>query len=393
MVGSYMRLTGSKFMLRFHSAFLAGLALALPASAQYYGGSNNYASSTSQAFSRGLSGSGDPGGNLRSFSVGGNGGFLGGGGGVAATPWTNNYGGYVQPANSGVLQDSIARQQAYYQGNMQRQDQDFRALQLKQATFDEMMYEKMRTPPPEVVREGYRRERLMRARNVPPDQEISSGQALNELLVNVQRIEARDGIRGYLIPLDPETVKHLNVTTTGGNAGSNEFFKTDQLPDWPNAFSGDNFAADRKRVQDDIAAMVRSQRGGQIDRAKSNDARQMAGVLKAKLYDLRSELSFSDYSEALGFLNKLTDTINVLAKPGAKNFVDGTYAAKGSTVGELIEYMTSKGLRFAQATPGYEPYYLGFYQQMVTYDIGLSRLVGDQSTLSFQPPPTPPMDP
>jgi hypothetical protein len=82
----------------------------------------------------------------------------------------------------------------------------------------------------------------------------------------------------------------------------------------------------------------------------------------------------------------LDNAINVLAKPGAKNFVDGAYEAKGDTVGELINYMTSKGLKFAQATPGYEPYYTAFYQKFVAYDISLSRLVGDQSTYMYSPP-------
>jgi len=373
-------------------AGIMGLAVALPAPAQFYGGANNYAPANNQAYSRGLSGSGDPGGNLRSFSIGGNGGFFGGGGGGgssygATTPWSQKYGSYVTNASSGWLRNEIAERQSATSSVMANQDIKLRAYQLKQAAFDEMMYEKMNTPPPELVREEQRVSRLTRARNTPPDSEIYTGLALNELLVNVQRIEAREGVRGYMIPLDPETVKHLNVTTTDDTRGSNEMFKTDASQEWPAAFTTPSFLEDRTRVMRDIALMVKAQQMGRLDIKASSDARKAVTELKSTLFSARFDLSFTDYSDALGFLNKLNDTVQLLGKPGAKNFVDGTYSAKGSSVGELLDYMTSKGLRFAPATSGYEPYYLGFYQQMVTYDIGLGRLVGDQSTVMYQGPP------
>jgi hypothetical protein len=373
---------------------LVALALAAPASAQFYGGSGNYAPSTTQGFARGLSGSADQGGQLRSFSVSNNngGGLLGGGGGgwgssQPATPWSTKYGGWVQEANSGVLRDDVARQQAYFQGSMQNQDLEMRRMQLKRAAFDEMMYEKMNTPPAELVREEARLQALTRARNTPPEGEITDGSALNSLLTNISRVEAREGVRGYSIPLDPEAVKHLNVTTTGTNSGSNELFKPRQDADWPVALQTDVFAAERKKMHGELAAMVSAQLDGKVDALKANEARQTIGDIRSKLFSERFKVSFSDYSGALQGLTKLEDAVNILGKPGAKNFLDGTYAAKGNTVAELVDYMISKGLKFAPASPGFEAYYLGFYQSLVTYDISISRLVGDQSTMSFQPTP------
>jgi hypothetical protein len=363
-----------------------GLALVLPASAQFYPGSVNFAPSETQGVCRGLSGSQDQGANIRSFSVGGNGGFWGGGGGAnVATPWSTQYGAWIQQANSGTLSDDIASQQADFQAAFQNQDLRLRKLQLKRAAFDEMMYEKMNTPPPELVREQERQERLTRARNTPPDNEIWSGQALNEMLTNIQRIEAREGVRGYKIPLNPDIVKHLNVSTTSDDSGSNEFFKATMISDWPLAFITDDFAADRKRIQDNINALVNAQKGGRIDQAAVVDSRKAREDLKSKLFANRSNVSFTDYANALEFLNRLDNAISVLSKPGARNFVDGAFSAQGETVGELITYMTSKGLRFARATPGFEPSYTAFYQNLVTYDISLSRLVGDQSTYMFSP--------
>ena len=218
----------------FMSGFI-GLAIALPASAQYYTGSSNYASPTTQGYSRGLAGSADQGQNITNFNAGGGGGFWGGGGDVA-TPWSSQYGSWIQPANTGVEQDDIARQQANFQGAFQNQDLKLRQLQVKQAAFDEMRYEQMNTPPPEVVREEQRQSQLTRARNMPPENEIWSGDALNSMLTNIQMIEARENVRGYEIPLKKDIVAHLNVSTTNDNSGSNEFFKASTAPEWPDRF-------------------------------------------------------------------------------------------------------------------------------------------------------------
>ncbi|MCE9531037.1 MAG: hypothetical protein K8T89_07920 [Planctomycetes bacterium] len=386
------------FNTKWHLALIAiptFFGLSTSAQAQFYSGAANQAPGASQTYARGLSGSGDQGANLRNFSVSSyNGGFFGGGGNggpnsQVATPWSSKYGSWIQPANSGVMQDSIARQQAYFQGSMQNQDLELRRLQLKRAAFDEMMYEKMNTPPPELVREEQRLNRLTRARNTPPESEIALGDPLNELLINIQRIQAREGVRGYSIPLDPDVVKHLNVTTTGGSSvGSNAMFKQDSSLEWPIALSTDTFAPYRKRVEANIADMTKAQQEGRIDLGKVADSRKALGGMKSMLFDVRADTSFTDYAAGLEYLSSVGKKVEILAKPGAKNFIDGTYAAKGSTVGELVDYMTSKGLKFAPATSGYEPYYTGFYQSMVTYDIGLSRLAGDQSTMMFQPPPS-----
>ena len=147
-------------MSRFVITGFMSLAVGFPAFGQFYPGSANYASSETQGFARGLSGAQDQGANIRSFSVGGNGGFWGGGGANVATPWSSQYGAWIQQANSGTLSDDIASQQADFQAAYQNQDLRLRKLQLKRAAFDEMMYEKMNTPPPwSLVREQKRQER------------------------------------------------------------------------------------------------------------------------------------------------------------------------------------------------------------------------------------------
>jgi hypothetical protein len=366
---------------------LLSVATASDARAQYYGSGNVSTPSGSQAYSRGLAGSADQGKNITSFSANASSGGWGWGGGYGssqqiATPWSSQYGGWIQPAASYWAQDDIARQQAYTQKYFQSQDYQLRQMQLKRAAFDEMRYEKMNTPPPEVIREENRMNRLSRARNTPPLDEIASGQALNELLNNLQRVQAREGLVGDNIPLDQTMLSHINVTTTGNSAGSNEMMKASTAPEWPNAFATEAYAANKKGIEADMAAMAKAQENGRIDSARVADARRKAAGLKDTLYGDRFKVSFRDYVDALEFLSKLENTIEILAKQGAKNFLDGTYAAKGKTVSELVSYMISKGLQFAAATPGREPDYYSLYQQLVTYDLGIARLIGERNSAS-----------
>ena len=191
----------------------------------------------------------------------------------------------------------------------------------------------------------------------------------------MQRTQARESVIGYAIPLDQETLKHINVTPSNNSKGSNEFFKPGSLPDWPLAFDNDAFTEDKKRFGEALFAMGKSQLEGKTNLAKSADARKALTSIRENLFLLRFNVSSNDYVDGLTHLTKLTDTVEVLSKPQAKKYLDGTYAAKGDTVGDLLAYMTGKGLKFARATPGSEQYYAALYQSLVTYELSLSRLV------------------
>ena len=56
--------------------------------------------------------------------------------------------------------------------------------------------------------------------------------------------------------------------------------------------------------------------------------------------------------------------------PGAARLLDGTYAATGGTVAELVLNMTSSGLRFAPATPGNEAPYFALHSALVAFAAG-----------------------
>lgn len=325
------------------------------------------------AFERGYMGSlyGGMSPYLLAASMGG----YGGGGGSIASPYSSSYGSWITAAPTNDSQDYIALNQASMSNRMMAEDLKAKKLQTRRAMFDEMRYERENTPTDEEIREEMRLQRLMRARNSPPENELVTAAPLNELLNSVQRTQARENVIGYAIPLDPEILKHINVMTLD-NRSSNEFFKPGSLPDWPLAFDNEVFAADKKRFSEALFTMGKSQLDGKLNLAKTGDARKALATIRENLFLLRFNISSSDYIDALGYLTKLGDTVEVLSKPEAKKFMDGTYSAKGETVGDLLAYMTGKGLKFARATPGSEPSYAALYQALVTYELSLNRLVG-----------------
>jgi hypothetical protein len=378
------------------AAGLVSLAFTAAASAQFYGGGLAGTPAGSQAYARGLAGSPAAGQNITTFapvtSSGGGWGWGGGGNQQAvATPWSSQNGSWIQQAGSYWGQDEIARNQDYTSRFFQGQDYQHRQLQLRRAAFDEMLYEKLRTPPPEVGREELRQNRLARARNTPPLEEIASGAALNELLTNLQRVSARENVNGPAIPVDQDILGHVNVTTTGDDRGSNELFKPGGFPDWPSAFADPRFEADKKAVQGALYDLSKAQEGGKLNPAKITQAQRTVEGMRDKLYGVRFQTGFREYVDGLEFLQKLADAVGTLGKKGANNYLNGTYAAKGGTAGEVADYMIKNGLKFAKATPGAEPYYEALYQRLVSYELGINRLVGQSFESMASIPPRPPM--
>lgn len=46
----------------------------------------------------------------------------------------------------------------------------------------------------------------------------------------------------------------------------------------------------------------------------------------------------------------------------------------GATVGELVQQMTSQGLRFAPCITGGEPAYTALHQALVTYTVSMNQV-------------------
>lgn len=239
-------------------------------------------------------------------------------------------------------------------------------LEQRRRAFDEWLYEREHTPSLEDVREREQDLVLRRSRNDPPLPEIFSAQALNSLLVELQKLEAK-GKELAPVQLDEGLLKNINVTATlnGANFG---LLKHDGELSWPAVLRDLPPTEDAQALREEINSLIKDA----IDQAKTG---KVAAGLLAQLYgDVRAlremlrtnagELTFARYSSARRFLDELEGAVKALEQNDAANYILGKFAARGKTVHDLVQHMTSTGLVFAPAVSGDEAAYLALQRAL-----------------------------
>jgi hypothetical protein len=241
----------------------------------------------------------------------------------------------------------------------------------RRRTFDEYMYEKEHTPTAEEERQRAQREYLARARNNPPPVEIWTGSALNTLLQDLQRNIGNKAIPAFSMPLDEDTLKHINVTSGRGDGNPGLLKNAGKLV-WPDALSDPQYKQDRDAITNGIAdAMKQAEFNGKVDPGTNRQLQRDVDSMGRMLRQNVNNTDINEYLKAKEFLSNLDSSIVVLRQPDVGSFFSGKYALKAKNVGELVSDMTGKGLTFAAATPGDESAYNALYQAMASYSNAL----------------------
>jgi len=286
-----------------------------------------------------------------------------GGYGYGGDPYGGYLGGAANVINS-QGQYLVDSQQAYLMKEQVRAAQ----IDNKRNAFNEWLYEKAHTPTLNETREQEQAAALVRAMTTAPETEIWSGYTLNVLLANLQK-RADSGVEGPTIPLDPATLKQINVTVKGqGNAG---LLKETGKLKWPYVLRTLPSQAEAGALRDQVDALLveakKQALSGQVDAGvltKLNNAiNQLSGMLRAVV----GATSFSDWVAGKNFLNDLSGAVTVLQQPDAAKYVNGSYSAQGYTVEQLVAYMTQNGLSFAPAVAGEDGAYESLYQSLLAY--------------------------
>jgi len=295
---------------------------------------------------------------------------------------TSSYDPFAGYLSSGA---SVINGQGGYEGSQQQANllqEQIRGEQVanRRKFFDEYLYEREKTLTAEDQRQQSQRERLERSRNNPPLTEIWSGQALNDLLGDLQKLPARDGLTllgTAEIPLEEDGLKRINVTAdNGGNAG---LLKAEDGLHWPVALTGEDFKAERERLTTLAQLAVRQAALG--DRVDIGTTRQMTRDLDQLHKELRRKagaLPSSLYIEAKTFLNNFEGAMRALQQRDAANQFTGQYALKAKTVRELVHFMAERGLRFAPAISGGKSAYVTLHQALAAYDLTAQAQIGQR---------------
>jgi hypothetical protein len=274
------------------------------------------------------------------------------------------YGGYMSGTSDVInAQGSFAVQQQ--EAVMERERIKQARIETRRKALDEDLYERAVKPTAEDDAERARLQAFQWARNDPPLTTIWSGGALNDLLMAIQRQQAQ-GIAGPTVPLAPDVLSQINVTG-GQTGGSLALLKNGGRLRWPFALDGSTFAAERQAL-DKVALTAYQQAGsGNVDPATLQQMTTAVNNLQNTLTNNVANMGPNEYIAALRFVNELNATLTVLQSPDVANYVKGPWQAKGETVGQLVQYMTSQGLRFAPALPAGEADYVALQRAMAAY--------------------------
>jgi hypothetical protein len=266
-------------------------------------------------------------------------------------------------------QYQIANQQSI----AQQQQNEIGRIGVRNAIIQQKQYEQSLIPTMADKRQQDMYDAIQRARSNPPRAEIWSGKSLNALMDGFKLAEAKN-LRADPVPIDPEVLPHINLTTGVTAIGAGKLKNLKNL-DWPDALQADNY----KQQREDLDAMVQ-QAVEQVS----------AGPTPAKLYkkiqtsidamdnSVKKDkaLGTDDYIGARTFLDEMRSSVTVLTDPNVASYFNGKFEAKGPAVPNLVTQMATQGLTFAPAMAGDEPFYSTLYQAMLSYDFRLSRLTG-----------------
>jgi hypothetical protein len=204
----------------------------------------------------------------------------------------------------------------------------------------------------------------------PLPSEITSGYAMNALLPYLASLVEK-GVHGPQIPLDQDELKYINVTKLTGtaNTGNAGLLRNGGRLRFPDALKGESQQRLEKLLPVAVSQAVESNR---VDPALLADISKAVDALDQELRQKNrsDEIEPASYLEAKRFLDNLRAAVTLLQSPDPGGFLNGTVAAKGNNVQELIQSMMAENLRFAPATPGTEGAYFDLYRALVAFAKG-----------------------
>ena len=195
-------------------------------------------------------------------------------------------------------------------------------------------------PTPQQLRDQLAAAELTSARKEAPDNDITSGKALNVLLSSVQRSPSLN--LGPNTPIDEENLKQINLAGAGTN-GNVGMLKDVTKIVWPEALQESSYDKQRKRLNQNLVHAVTILKDGDpVPESTLKDIRADYKALNDRIND--DDLTASQYIESRRFLNQLNQAIRALADKNVGKHFNKTWTAKGKNVAELVTHLTKEGL-------------------------------------------------
>jgi hypothetical protein len=285
--------------------------------------------------------------------------------------WGNSAGGFLNGA-AGVISASGQYEMMHQQARLTRQQVKAAHIENRRRMFDELRYERENTPPLSANLEEDRQEQVRQALANPQLTDIWSGNALNVLLTEIQIVQSRTGLQGATVPLEPDAVRNLSLTT-GTTPGSIGLLRGGKLR-WPPELQGERFQKDIDAVNKLLPEMIQQAQGSGVTGQAIRQMDSLLASLREEVTAAVDDMSPSDNIRAMRFVRDLSQATRLLRDPNVAKQLGGAWQPQGETVGELVSFMTSRGLRFAPAARGDEAFYTALHQAMAMYVNSLRQL-------------------
>ncbi len=222
---------------------------------------------------------------------------------------------------------------------------------------------------------------LRRVMKSPTETEIKTGKAANLMLPYLRGLVDR-GIAGPPVPLDQGLLKQVNVTTGSGDSGLGVLKHGGEV-DWPLVLQGPTQQKLAEVLPQAVSATVNGTLSPGLFRQATKGVEALKDELKKQFY--AEKIDGGDYLTGKRFLASLEGSVRMLSQPNAAKLLNGSFAARGQTVDELVVNMSRQGLLFAPASPDGEPAYRSLHDAMAGYAAGAQNSPGFRNQASAPP--------
>jgi hypothetical protein len=315
-------------------------------------------------------------------------------GNLLMNPYVNSLAGYANPYSTAMSANPYAGYGQYPTGSSMygsagvdysegkllkdAQEANLTKEKVRQAKIENQrrevenwLWNREHLPTAEDDRERALREQLKRSLADPPPGEIWSGQALNSVLADLAlKLGQEPESLGTTSSLDAEIVGHLNFSPSQG-AGNPGLLKNGGRLAWPTTLRETQYQTSRDLLSDLAPVLCAQAVAGRVDPAMLQQMSQAAQLLQRQVAENVRDMTPAQYGEARRFLGHLEDALKLLRQPNAGTFF-AVDAARGMTIGQLVQSLLRKGWCFAPAVPGDEAAYAAAHRALVAYDLALS---------------------
>ena len=235
--------------------------------------------------------------------------------------------------------------------------------------FELEMYIKANTPS--YVEEQIRiaRNSLKRIHGFSTPAEISSAKALNVVLDDARKFPGRK-LAANQTMLSEDVLGQLNVTASHFGLGA---LRNDGKIRWPLAVR-DLVARDQlQALEAQAQALVKGALNGKFDSNVYRDFKAGVDKIDDDLAKRVKEIGGQQYLEGKRFVSDLRDAGAAVEKGEARNQMQyQKFVAGGKSVHDVVDFMISKGVRFASAAAQDEAAYRAFHAALIAYDVALN---------------------